>query len=69
MTMTEGIAIVSGLLIGYWLIAVFLPGLRKDDDAPGTGDGLPPGAERDAPPSSRDVSAADEKAKRTTIDL
>lgn len=46
MTFAEGAAIASGLAIGYWLIAVFMPGMREDRDAPYIGDGLPPGAER-----------------------
>lgn len=55
MTFTEIAVIVSGLAIGWWLVSVFLPNARKDDDAPhDTGDGLPPGAERDAVPERKD---------------
>ena len=55
MTFSEGVVIVSGLVIGYWLISAFLPS-RHDDDTnapPDTMDGLPPGAERDAAPNAR----------------
>src|SRR3546814_4045174 len=48
MTFTEFLAIVSGLAIGYWLVAVFIPNARKPrkedaeaaaerDEAPGWG--------------------------------
>ena len=44
MTITEFLAIISGLAIGYWLVAVFIPNARKprDDDAEAA-------AEREAP--------------------
>lgn len=31
MNWTEIAVIVSGLAIGYWLVSVFLPNVRKDD--------------------------------------
>jgi DnaJ like chaperone protein len=33
MTTTEGIVIVGGLVLGYWLVTVFLPHLRSGRDA------------------------------------
>ena len=33
MTTTEGIVIVGGLVLGYWLATVFLPHLRDGRDA------------------------------------
>jgi len=55
MNFTEIAVIVSGLAIGWWLVSVFLPNVRKDGDAPhDTADGLPPGAERDAVPKPKD---------------
>jgi DnaJ-domain-containing protein 1 len=31
MTATEAIVIVGGAALGYWLVAVFIPGMRKGD--------------------------------------
>jgi hypothetical protein len=57
MTLTEGLAIASGLAIGYWLVAVLIPSLRVDRHSPpDTSDGLPPGEERDEAPSRKPPS-------------
>lgn len=48
MTTTEGIAIAGGLVLGYWLVTVFLPRLRNGRDADGPA--APNPAEDDAAP-------------------
>lgn len=48
MTTTEGLVIVGGLVLGYWLVAVFLPHLRSNRDARGDSTPAPQPADDDA---------------------
>ena len=42
MTLTEIAVVAAGLLLGYWIVAVFLPLLgRKDDRSDDSGPGRP----------------------------
>ncbi|UHQ19039.1 J domain-containing protein [Lysobacter sp. KIS68-7] len=65
MTFTEGGAIVSGLVVGYWLISVFLPNVRDESDA-SSDDVDPP---TPAPPAWHDVLNVAPHASRAEIDL
>jgi hypothetical protein len=62
MTLTEVAVIIGGLAIGWWIVAVLIPGVRVDRDAPpDTLDGLPPGAERDALPGDEAPAPREER--------
>lgn len=46
MTLTEVVVVVGGLVLGYWIVAVFLPLLGRRSDDSGDSDACRP--ERDA---------------------
>ena len=53
MTTTEGLVIVGGLVLGYWLVTVLLPHLRSGRDARGDASRAPHPAEDGPTPPQR----------------
>ncbi len=72
MTFTEFLVIVSGLAIGYWLVAVFIPNARssRDEDAEAAaerGDGPGRGQPRERPAGWHETLGVDRDASQEEI--
>lgn len=72
MTFTEFLVIVSGLAIGYWLVAVFIPNARssRDEDAEAAAerdDGPGRGQARERPAAWHETLGVDRDASQEEI--